>query len=1148
LASSKEFLKSFVLISFFSIFFLTSLNSVKAALPYSYVGVGCEWGFKEVDSKIHPVLNLRVYAGTRDYTALETAGYAGQMILGAIPAITTLAGIHIGEAVANLGLKLGGDLGYKIWDISMKVVGTSERIAGTLSGVALQTIPLVSTVYTFASSLGVEPPKELGPVDMSVVIKVDDSTIQTSQASLKSGFTASIEINYNLEADAQHKIRAEIHRTGGEKVYEKSGMFYEEKNDWVCEFEWKGRESLDEFYKAKLCAAQGLHIEGTWINSQQIQINVTSSEYCAGYRVDIIGCGYQIKELDENGKANFILEGCENGAEVYAFLAYPQIESNKIKIIYPSSYITEDQREGDELKVSPSEADRFIQSNYPEDCLDWKIVRIVAGIPDVYHQSVEAGEKISGIFVAVYDKGKIVCEGYTDERGIVSCEPFDCFDRIVVGNAPDYKISEYKISHYMDQSGVEPYPQTLFIILNKIVKGYAFKIWVRGRTSEGSNGVANAVVTLIQKTGPFGSATVLTDSGGIATFTAIPGPARLIIRANGYKTYDEDITIPSTIIDVANFPSTSPYLHHQYEVLLEPGESSGCAVIADKQTIGCGDSVNVNIACFENCQQSYYIDCGNEQTTKAEYCRVGLCANPGQCKYECGDVYKFGDKFIIKSDNCDNATVVIETVKEKFIVSVSPYQKVFINPSYDIDFLVVTSKEAECEFEPSSLPFGGIPSSEYFGKFSSKDGKTHTYTFSQKLLTSDGLYSFLVKCYEKTTNALDTATISFTISKYVYDFVKNLGTPVSLPICVYSNGKPVEGVVVLLNVADLSSLQYHHPVPSATKSDGCTVLDFLAPKYGDFNLLVCLGVPKGREGYLEQQCKKIEWSYPPRPLIVTFNIENGIETVQDVKYRECEEKQLKITFDPSGPFSISDCNNYPNFKLRVVIEGICTMGNEKYFDPYAFADARATVVKKGEECPSKIEDYTTIFSLYGIRTGSSLSHYLTSLSTPCEDGDYSICVIANDTLGIYNSTNASVLLHIGELKNCKISSKVSCKRSSEERVDANADLKIENCVKPYRLDIRYDSKYQSGAVFLDYCSFDYEGSVQKIYDLDAYEYITLPGSVTQEFSCSGSVPGYTALFEELSFILSAQSEKTFTSKIILNCTEEDSGEISIAPS
>ncbi|MEM5773012.1 MAG: hypothetical protein QXL86_02180, partial [Candidatus Aenigmatarchaeota archaeon] len=641
---------------------------------------------------------------------------------------------------------------------------------------------------------------------------------------------------------------------------------------------------------------------------------------------------------------------------------------------------------------------------------------------------------------------------------------------------------------------------------------------------------------------------------GIAKFVAVPGPARLIIKAKGYKTYDQEIEVPGVIVDVAKYPYTSPHSHHQYEVLLEPGESLGCTVIADKQTIGCGDLVNVNVACFGSCPTSYSIDCGNGQTTEAKYCREGLCSLAGQCKYDCGEKYKVGDVFKITSNSCENTSVIIESGRGILITSVSPYQKIYVNPSYDIIFTVVTSKEANCKFEPSLLPFGGQPPTGYFGSFNSADGKTHTYTFSRELLEADGFYSFTVTCYEKTTNLQDTATISFTIQKYIYEFIKDLSTPVSMPVCVYKDNNPVSGMVVLLNIVGLSSLQYHNPAPKATGSDGCAALDFLAPKYNEeFNILVCLGVPKGDGKYLAQQCKEIKWSYPPRPLIVNFYLSSsGVETIQDLKYKECEKKELKIKFDPSEPFFIPSCIDYPNFNARVIVEGICSMGNEKYLEPYAFADVRGTIVKKGDKCPSDEESYTFLFSLYGIRSGSSLSHYLSSLSTPCEKGDYLICLIANDTLGIYGNANISAPLHIGELENCKISMEASCQNSGSTwegtslyRANVDVKVKVENCVNSYSLLVRESSPHLACCPLLDYCGWDYQGTIRQIYDLDAYEYITLPGTSTEEFSCSSSwgmgEEGYTLHLHANS------AEREYKTSLSLNCTESDSGEALISP-
>ncbi|MEM5772758.1 MAG: hypothetical protein QXL86_00835, partial [Candidatus Aenigmatarchaeota archaeon] len=433
-------MKIIVFSIFFTTFFLISVNKANAyGNPYSYIGpVRCDWSFEKIDKdKFNPILKLTVGTGNRYMTTFDFGFRVTSMVLKMFAGfIIAHAGLYIGGKLAAYGFSTGS---FETWDIGMRILGTSEWAAGSLTGVLLQSLPIVGAFYDLQDALSWEPPKELGPIEANVKIYVDGKYF--SEKSIYLGkLPASMKIPFILDDMSKHIIRANVMRTGGEKVYENEHTgFSKETNFWTCELEWD-QAHLGSLEKEELCKAVGLHIEGNWINSQQMQVNVTSSPYCSGYTAQIIGCGYGLGTLDNEGKITFVVGGCKDGAEVYVELPYPGIKSNSIRIIYPEQYLTDQPREGDELRVNPREGSllyRFTQPNYPEYCLDEsKINGILIGVPGDYNPKSIVG--VLGVRVSVYDKGKIVCEGYSDVAGSISCKPFQCFDRIVVDSGMNY--------------------------------------------------------------------------------------------------------------------------------------------------------------------------------------------------------------------------------------------------------------------------------------------------------------------------------------------------------------------------------------------------------------------------------------------------------------------------------------------------------------------------------------------------------------------------------------------------------------------------------------------------------------------------------------------------------------------------------------
>jgi hypothetical protein len=671
--------------------------------------------------------------------------------------------------------------------------------------------------------------------------------------------------------------------------------------------------------------------------------------------------------------------------------------------------------------------------------------------------------------------------------------------------------------------------------------------------------VEGAFITLLPLDGEIkeklGPLTKQTDSNGFATFNVMDGKAEIIIRKPGYKTFKGVVDLNSYNLFIGSPHPGSPDAYF----CLEKGESSGCSVIVDKQIIKVGDSVNVNVNCLKgedmSCKQSYVIDCGNGETTTTKNCGEGLCEYGGKCTYNIPpDQSSIGKIFMIStldSKECENASVIIGSTGTRLIESVNPSSGFIMLYKKDITFYVKTYEEARCEFLSTGIPSGAIILSgtitsekcsiagAHVIPLNSKDGLIHTYTVQGDCFDHWGTYDFLVRCYRKSDNFPDASRISLDFEPTL-DMIKSLPTIINTSICVNDlSGNPVKNSIVTLTVSGTNN--YHNPKPVITGDDGCADISFYAPIYLDegFDIISCFGQPKGENGYLTEQCGKIKWKYPPQPIIVTTSGTN----VVGVKFQECEEKKLKISFNPPGPFIVESCKN---FNVGVYVTAVCKVGGKEYSNNFIFADVNGKIVGENEPCSSDgYESHLFINSYlnYNPSSSSMINFYLGVFKAPCENGDYKICINSTDMLGIFNSSVAYTTLHIGENEDCKITLKLKCNRISPYEIQADANVIVEKCAFPYKLQVR-----EIGGGILDDCEFIHGKRI--IYDIYTLTETYFPQAYSEDFSCSGRIGQLSN--DKTGFSLMETSAEDWhewktLANLYLNCTAGESGETSWSP-
>jgi len=1206
-----RFSRIFTIFLLVCVFSLLNINEVSAA-PLRYKTPSCDWNVamtQDNKAKASCTLSISAYA-------------IGEMTLGEF---ATAVGLELaGGAISIGGLLLGGTLiaasgealfistqaGYTIIPLAGYLLpsGTIMTFTTTLGPAALLAVQQAANIAGITLAVGTAASQtgqggELGPVELIAYYKIADN--QGTQAlSLTDGARVEFpEGGAVFDPKQTYKFHVYLRRTGGEKTYKPADYtnnpfaFAEEQNEWNLYYDWN---PSSEARQLELCAGSQLTLSlEKWDNVQTAVFKITSSEYCVGQSVGIAydckirksvitgitgyGCNglSTTVTLDSNGEATFSIEGSlENNTEAYAVMNIVlsnyhsvKVQSNKVTVILPPAYIFKDERgEGTEFRLSPSPVTTGY--NYPRHCEDWwegdhpdwNITRI-----EIYDLSGgwQIGNSISAY---VYDKGELKCSGASRT---IPCTPFECYDNIIV-NTDDY---EY-VGSSVDWSFDPPWVRVLYILMKKKVSGNPYYIWVRGRGGGGGdcdNGLAGATVTIIPTEGQikdkFGTITAVTDSGGMATFTAANGKANVVIVAPGYKTLTSEMNL-------FYWPSEPPSIDSTF--CLEKGESTGCVVTANKQFVKMDETVSVNVYCSgteTNCKDSYTIDCGNGQTTTARYCGYGLCGESGSCTYTQNDIKPdgksaVGKTFTISTEgDCVPTSVIAESTKPRFIQSVSPVGLTLLSKR-DVEFSVKTSEEATCAFSPSSstlilagiglagirgVGLAGIRSSagtskngcSYSGDFNSNDGITHTYTLPAQCLVHDGSWSFTVICYKKSDNSQDTGEISFSVNAYIMDYAKTLRTDITMPICVVDEeGDPVKGAIVLINVVglDYSKGQYYNAAPVVTGDDGCANIWFAAPKYldGGFKIRACLGAPKSSTGYSSDQCGEATWSYPPRPLTIV----GSLNTVKKVEFKNCDEKRLEISFNPAGPFSVLGCNRYSSFNTGVEIKGICKIGNKEYSEPYALADVRGAIVQSNEDCPSSGQNVQLLLS--GITTQCPMDQYIGSFATPCETGDYKICIAATDTLGIYQPDMISTSLHIGELTGCAITLNARCQITTRGLSLVTASVNMDNCAFSYKLNVRHKTpgiEAVTGGAIVDYCSFETSGGTRTVIDRCTGSSFVFPGAYSEKFSCNGEIPGN----DKQTFLLMDTSAEDYTlwktlASLTLNCTAGETGETSWSPS